>query len=158
MLRLEGGTLMPKIRHIAYRATDVEAMANFFANSLEMKITQRRKNGAIDLSDGSINITVLPIRTTSPDGEPARTGIDHIGFTVENEAESSRLLESNGAKKIGTLELGSSAHYEVKFKGPEGIVVDLGHWVGTAPIGDETDSGSPRMSQDVDQEPLQTAK
>jgi len=22
----------------------------------------------------------------------------------------------------------------VKYKGPEGIVVDLGHWIGTAPI------------------------
>ncbi|MGH7835420.1 MAG: VOC family protein [Candidatus Binatia bacterium] len=129
--------MMPKIRHIAYRAADVEGMANFFVNSLEMQITQRRKNGAIDLSDGTMNITVLPIRITSPDGEPVRAGIDHIGFTVEDEAKSSSLMESNGAKKIATLELGSAAHYEVKFKGPEGIVVDLGHWVGTAPLQDE---------------------
>jgi hypothetical protein len=129
--------MMPKIRHIAYRAADVEGMANFFVNSLEMQITQRRKNGAIDLSDGTMNITVLPIRIASPDGEPVRAGIDHIGFTVEDEARSSGLLESNGAKKIATLELGSAAHYEVKFKGPEGIVVDVGHWVGTAPLQDE---------------------
>jgi hypothetical protein len=27
----------------------------------------------------------------------------------------------------------------MKFQGPEGIVVDLGHWVGTAPI----DAGDP---------------
>jgi hypothetical protein len=130
---------MPKIRHIAYRAADVEGMANFFVNSLEMKITQRRKNGGIDLSDGAINITVLPSRVGLQEGQPDRCGIDHIGFTVEDEAESSRALEANGAKKIATLELGGSAHYEVKFKGPEGIVVDLGHWVGTAPI--ESDAG-----------------
>jgi hypothetical protein len=129
--------MMPKIRHIAYRAADVEGMANFFVNCLEMHITQRRKNGAIDLSDGTMNITVLPIRITSPDGEPVRAGIDHIGFTVEDETKSTGLLESNGAKKIATLELGSAAHYEVKFKGPEGIVVDLGHWVGTAPLQDQ---------------------
>lgn len=126
---------MPKIRHIAYRATDVEAMASFFANALEMEITQRRKNGAIDLSDGTVNITVLPLRAGSP--EEPRPGIDHIGFTVEDEARSSRLLEANGARKIATLTLGSSAHYEVKFKGPEGIVIDLGRWVGTAPIDSE---------------------
>jgi catechol 2,3-dioxygenase-like lactoylglutathione lyase family enzyme len=125
---------MPKIRHIAYRAADVEAMAEFFVNALGMSITQRRKNKAIDLSDGAINITVLPLRQAGPSGEPPHQGIDHIGFTVENEAESGRLLESNGAEKIATLELGSAAHYEVKYKGPEGIVVDLGHWVGTAPI------------------------
>jgi catechol 2,3-dioxygenase-like lactoylglutathione lyase family enzyme len=149
---------MPKVRHIAYRVKDVEGMANFFVNSLEMKVTQRRKNGAIDLSDGTINITVLPLRITSPDGEPVQTGIDHIGFTVENEAESSRLLESNGAKKIATLELGSSAHYEVKFKGPEGIVVDLGHWIGTAPIGNESGLNSPGTHKDVAEERLQTEK
>jgi hypothetical protein len=72
-----------------------------------------------------------------PNGEPPRQGIDHIGFTVEDEAATSRLLEAEGAQKIGTLELGSTAHYEVKFKGPEGIVVDLGHWVGAAPIEQE---------------------
>ncbi len=125
---------MGKIRHIAYRAADVEAMANFFVNALGMTITQRRRNKAIDLSDGAINITVLPLRQAGPNGEPPHQGIDHIGFTVEDEAESGHLLESNGAKKIGTLELGSAAHYEVKYKGPEDIVVDLGHWVGTAPI------------------------
>ncbi len=140
---------MPKIRHIAYRAADVEAMANFFANSLEMEITQRRKNGAIDLSDGTINITVLPIRIASPDGKPVQTGIDHIGFTVENEAESASLLESNGAKKIATLELGSAAHYEVKFKGPEGIVVDLGHWVGTAPIEEKTSAAPTQQRKEA---------
>jgi hypothetical protein len=31
----------------------------------------------------------------------------------------------------------SDAHYELKFQGPDGIVVDLGHWVGTAPIAEE---------------------
>ena len=40
----------------------------------------------------------------------------------------------SSASEIGSINLGSSAHYELKFKGPEGIVVDIGHWVGTAPI------------------------
>jgi catechol 2,3-dioxygenase-like lactoylglutathione lyase family enzyme len=128
---------MPKIRHIAYRAADVEGMANFFVNALGMTITQRRKNRAIDLSDGTINITVLPMLQAGPNGDPPRQGVDHIGFTVEDEKEASRLLETAGAEKVGTIQLGSAAHYEVKYKGPEGIVVDLGHWVGTAPIEQE---------------------
>lgn len=132
---------MGKIRHIAYRAADVEAMAMFFVNALGMTITQRRRNRAIDLSDGTINITVLPLRSAGPNGEPPHQGIDHIGFAVENEAVSNHLLESNGAKKIATIELGSAAHYEVKYKGPEGIVVDIGRWVGTAPIGEEKPVG-----------------
>ena len=127
---------MSKIRHIAYRSADVETMANFFVNALGMTITQRRKNRAIDLSDGTINITVLPMLQAGPNGEPPRQGVDHIGFTVENDAEASERLESAGAKKIATIELGSPAHYEAKYQGPEGIVVDIGKWVGTAPVKD----------------------
>lgn len=125
---------MSKIRHIAYRSADVETMANFFVNALGMTITQRRKNRAIDLSDGTINITVLPMLQAGPNGEPPRQGVDHIGFTVEDDAVASERLESAGAKKIATIELGSPAHYEAKYKGPEGIVVDIGKWVGTAPV------------------------
>jgi catechol 2,3-dioxygenase-like lactoylglutathione lyase family enzyme len=130
---------MAKIRHIAYRAADPDAMANFFVNSMGMTVMQKRKNNAIDLSDGTINITVLPIRAGTPDGEPARyPGIDHIGFTVENDAEAFRTLEAAGAKKARTVNLGT-AYYEDKFVGPEGIIVDVGHWVGAAPV--EKDKG-----------------
>ncbi len=125
---------MSKIRHIAYRAADVEGMANFFVNALGVTITQRRKNRAIDLSDGTINITVLPMLQAGPNGEPPRQGIDHIGFAVEDEEKAFRVLEDAGARKIATIQLGSAAHYEAKFQGPEGIVVDIGNWIGTAPI------------------------
>lgn len=125
---------MAKIRHIAYRVADVEKMASFFVGALGMTITQRRKNRAIDLSDGTINITVLPMLQAGPNGEPPHQGVDHIGFTVEDEEKAFRVLEDAGARKIATIQLGSAAHYEAKFQGPEGIVVDIGHWIGTAPI------------------------
>jgi catechol 2,3-dioxygenase-like lactoylglutathione lyase family enzyme len=121
---------MSKIRHIAYRAADVEKVANFFVDALGMNITQRRTNRAIDLSDGTINITVLPLRGTPNEGQ----GIDHIGFSAENDDEAGQRLETAGAKKIATIELGSPAHYEAKYQGPEGIVVDIGKWIGTAPV------------------------
>jgi len=109
-------------------------MANFVVNALGMTIKQKRKNNAIDLSDGTINITVLPLRAGTSDGEPTRrAGIDHIGFTAENDAEAFRMMEAAGAKKAGTVNLGT-AYYEDKFMGPEGIVVDVGHWVGAAPL------------------------
>ena len=125
---------MAKLRHIAYRAENVESMAEFFVNVLEMEISQRRANGAIDLSDGTINITLLPMTMSSSSGRAPRQGIDHIGFTVADEAAIAKSMEAYGASEIGSINLGSSAHYELKFKGPEGIVVDIGHWVGTAPI------------------------
>ena len=125
---------MAKIRHIAYRAANPDEMANFFAQSMGMTIVQKRKNNAIDLSDGTINITVLPLRAGTADGEPARqAGIDHIGFTAENDAEAFQMMEAAGAKKAGAVNLGT-AYYEDKFIGPEGIIVDVGHWAGAAPL------------------------
>jgi catechol 2,3-dioxygenase-like lactoylglutathione lyase family enzyme len=122
---------MAKIRHIAYRAEDVDAMAKFFVDAMGMTMKQKRKNNAIDLTDGTVNITVLPLTGTGmPDRRP---GIDHIGFTAENDQETFRMLEAAGAKKAGTVNLGT-AYYEDKFMGPEGIIVDVGHWVGAAPV------------------------
>ena len=48
---------MAKIRHIAYRAENPEAMAKFFVDAFEMTVAQRRERGAIDLTDGTLNIT-----------------------------------------------------------------------------------------------------
>ena len=125
---------MAKIRHIAYRATDVDAMAKFFVDAMGMKLIQKRKNNAIDLSDGSVNITVLPLRAGTPDGERTKQPVsDHLGFTAENDQEQFRMLEAAGAKKAGAINLGT-AYYEDKFVGPEDIIVDVGHWQGAAPI------------------------
>ena len=125
---------MAKIRHIAYRATDVDAMAKFFVDAMGMKLIQKRKNNAIDLSDGSVNITVLPLRAGTSDGAPTKQpGIDHIGFSTDNDQEQFKLLEAAGATKAGAVNLGT-AYYEDKYKGPEGIIVDVGHWQGAAPV------------------------
>jgi catechol 2,3-dioxygenase-like lactoylglutathione lyase family enzyme len=120
---------MAKIRHIAYRAEDVDAMAKFFVDAMGMKLIQKRKNNAIDLSDGSVNITVLPLAA----GMGGKAGIDHIGFSVEDDQEQFARMEAAGATKAGAVNLGT-AYYEDKFKGPEGIIVDVGHWQGAAPV------------------------
>jgi hypothetical protein len=52
---------MAKIRHISYRAEDVDAMAKFFVVAIGMTMIQRRKDNSIDLSDGSVNISILPL-------------------------------------------------------------------------------------------------
>ena len=49
---------MAKIRHISYRAEDVDAMAKFFIDAMGMTMIQKRKDNAIDLSDDS---EVLPL-------------------------------------------------------------------------------------------------
>jgi catechol 2,3-dioxygenase-like lactoylglutathione lyase family enzyme len=125
---------MPKIRHIAYRAEDPEAMVKFFVEGCEMEVAERRSTGAIDLTDGTLNITILPMSRHAA-GRPVVAGIEHMGFTAEdNDAAKERILAA-GATELNTIDF-DGAHFEVKFQGPEGIVVDLGHWIGAAPVGE----------------------
>lgn len=121
---------MAKIRHIAYRVNDAEAMAKFFIEAFEMKIAQRRGQGVIDLTDGTLNISLLPLNRA---GHATKHGIEHIGFTdVDNEAAKRRVAAAGGREQ-NTLDFGN-ANYEVKFEGPEGIIVDVGDWAGAAPV------------------------
>jgi catechol 2,3-dioxygenase-like lactoylglutathione lyase family enzyme len=123
---------MAKLRHVAYRVDDMEGMAQFFVDALGMEVAQKRGDVAIDLTDGTINITLL----SSNLGGTHRTGIDHIGFTVEDEDAQRESLLAAGAKELNPINPGQ-VYYELKFEGPEGIVVDLGHWAGTAPVTEE---------------------
>lgn len=121
---------MAKIRHIAYRAENPEAMAKFFIDAFEMRIAQRRDPGVIDLTDGTINLTVLPLGLG---GAPDAHGIEHIGFTAQDNNSAMKSVLAAGAREKNTIQLGD-VHYERKFEGPEGIVVDVGLWAGTAPV------------------------
>ena len=67
---------MAKVRHISYRAEDVDAMAKFFVDAMGMTVVQKRKDNSIDLSDGSVNIAILPLAAN----RSGRAGLDHIGF------------------------------------------------------------------------------
>ena len=120
---------MAKIRHIAYRAVDVDAMAKFFVDAMGMKMIQKRKNNAIDLSDGSVNITVLPL--AAGHGRPGR----HRSHRLFRRQRSGAVPAAGSGRreKAGAVNLGT-AYYEDKYKGPEGIIVDVGHWQGAAPV------------------------
>ena len=121
---------MAKIRHIAIRSEDVEATAAFFQEVFGLQLVQRREHGPIDLSDGDVNITLLP---TTMGGRTRPAGFEHIGFSVEDgDATKQRLLEA-GATELNPVALGG-VYYESKFRLPEGLVIDVGHWRGAAPL------------------------
>jgi catechol 2,3-dioxygenase-like lactoylglutathione lyase family enzyme len=125
-----------KIRHIAIRCEDTEKTAQWLQDALELQLVQRRGSGAIDLSDGDVNLTLLPLGLGTGD-QPARPGFEHIGVTVaDDEAARQRLLAA-GAVELNPMGLGE-VNYEAKFKSPDGLVVDVGHWAGTSPISRDT--------------------
>jgi catechol 2,3-dioxygenase-like lactoylglutathione lyase family enzyme len=116
---------MAKIRHISYRAEDVDAIAEFFIDAMGVTLVQKREDGAVDLTDGSINIAILPLAAN----RSRSSGLDHIGFSAEDDQEQIRRVEFAGGVTEPTR-----SPYETKFKGPEGIVVDVGRWPGAAAL------------------------
>ncbi len=123
---------MGKIRHIAIRCEDTEKTAQWLQDALELQLVQRRGSGAIDLSDGDVNITLLPLGLGSG-STPARAGFEHIGISVANDDAARERLLANGAVELNPIGLGD-VYYEAKFKSPEGLVIDVGHWAGTSPV------------------------
>jgi catechol 2,3-dioxygenase-like lactoylglutathione lyase family enzyme len=123
---------MGKIRHIAIRCEDTEKTARWLQDALELQLVQRRGSGAIDMSDGDVNITLLPLGLGSAD-RPTKPGFEHIGVTVKDDAATREKLLAAGAQELNPVGLGD-VYYESKFKSPEGLVIDVGHWAGTSPI------------------------
>jgi catechol 2,3-dioxygenase-like lactoylglutathione lyase family enzyme len=131
---------MAKIRHIAIRCEDVEATAAFFQQVFGLELVQRRDHGPIDLSDGDVNITLLPTTTR---GEMRPAGFEHIGFSVEDADATRERLMAAGATELNPIALGD-AYYESKYRLPQGLVIDVGHWRGTSPLpGQEASTASP---------------
>jgi catechol 2,3-dioxygenase-like lactoylglutathione lyase family enzyme len=124
-----------KIRHIAIRCEDTEKTARWLQEALELQFVQRRASGAIDLSDGDVNVTLLPLGLGTAD-HPASPGFEHIGVTVADDETARRRLLGAGAVELNPVGLGD-VYYEAKFKSPDGLVIDVGHWAGTSPIARE---------------------
>ena len=123
---------MAKIRHIAIRAEDPDATAKMFVEVFGLEFIQKRAHGPVDLSDGDVNITVLPMNIGA-EGREIRKGYEHIGFSVEDQDETHKRLMAHGASELNPVALGD-AYYESKYKSTEGLVIDVGHWRGTSPI------------------------
>ena len=70
---------MAKIRHIAILAADPTRLSEFYKKSFGLKEVARsgEKGEAIYLSDGHINLALLPARNR-------REGIYHFGIEVED--------------------------------------------------------------------------
>jgi catechol 2,3-dioxygenase-like lactoylglutathione lyase family enzyme len=111
---------MAKIRHIALLTNDPPKLAEFYRNAFGMKEVARsgEKQDAIYLSDGHINLAILPAR-----GRPE--GIFHFGFEVENVEQATRAAIEAGATQ-GTESLPRDGRFAEGFvRDPVGTRVDL---------------------------------
>jgi glyoxylase I family protein len=126
---------MPKIKHIAIATQDVDKTAKFYIDVF----------GLQEIAKLDINIAILNFKNDEVAGiERGKeySGLHHIGFQVENLDEIAAKLATAGSKPrddinkaLGVgMDRTRHANVEVKYSGPDGVVVDVSEtgWVGTS--------------------------
>ena len=114
---------MARIKHIAIKAEDQEKTADFYMQTFGLTEVWRgpaRDDGrrAIYLSDGYINVAILPAR-----GE--REGIDHFGFQVEDMEQTLRVAGAAGATGNTETKPRDGRFAEKGIHDPVGTLVDV---------------------------------
>lgn len=105
------------ISHIALRTRNAERCAQFYAEVFELKLENTPPTGQFRLSDGRVTLLIIPWRMSDYYGQdPARTGLDHIGFKVENvEAVKRDMAELVGVNpQMVTRPLGCGSEGEAR--------------------------------------------
>ncbi|HSU65024.1 MAG TPA: VOC family protein [Burkholderiales bacterium] len=130
---------MAKLRHIAITVPDPWKAAEFYMQAFGLKKvgeTDWENASGVYLSDGVINLALLHYKTEEAAGELGRgfVGLHHFGFLVDDVAATRKAIEAAGGKHWMGEAVGGTGFYEVKFRDPDGIVVDItaNGWTGAA--------------------------
>jgi methylmalonyl-CoA/ethylmalonyl-CoA epimerase len=131
---------MAKLRHIAIQVPDPWKAAEFYMHAFGMtKVgeTDWANARGVYLTDGVVNLALLNYKTDEAAGaEHGRdfVGLHHIGFWVDDVAASRKAAEAAGGRYwMGEVAEGGG-FYEIKYRDPNGVVVDLtaNGWGGAA--------------------------
>jgi catechol 2,3-dioxygenase-like lactoylglutathione lyase family enzyme len=133
---------MARIRHIAIGTQDPAATARFYIEGLGLKEVGKVNSSTAEgyyLSDGHVNLAILKFKYDDPattESALRYTGIHHFGVEVEDMVEARARIEKAGAVHRpypGTEEMAKRGNIEVKFRGPDGVTIDLSEhgWLGT---------------------------
>lgn len=123
---------MAKLRHIAMAVPDLEAAAAFYEKTFELERVKQTKL-RIYLSDGTMNLTLLPSDDLAGDPREGFVGLHHLGFVVEDTEATERRLTDNGGKIVETERGYQALNAERKYWDPNGVMVDIStnYWVGS---------------------------
>ena len=112
---------MGRLRHIALYTDDMQATAAFYEKAFELKRVLEREF-AITLSDGVVSLAIVDSQR-HPQG---KTGLDHIGFLVDDMEKSAATLAAAGSEHVGQISrTRADANIERKYRDPDGLVFDI---------------------------------
>jgi catechol 2,3-dioxygenase-like lactoylglutathione lyase family enzyme len=131
-----------KLRHIAIETRDPDKTAEFYKRAFGMEEVGRTDSPiakGVYLSDGVINMAILDFHDDQLGMGTTKThvGLHHFGFVVDDLEESTRILEEDlGSECLLARPSVKTTFFEVKHRGPEGVVVDTTEhpWAGTGAL------------------------
>lgn len=114
---------MARIKHVAIKCEDQEKTADFYKQTFGLTEVWRGPvradgNRAIYLSDGHINLAILPARG-------GREGIDHFGFQVDDMEQTLRVAGDAGANGNTEKKPRDGRFAEMGVHDPAGTPVDV---------------------------------
>jgi len=124
---------MAKLRHIAIAVRDIEKAAKFYETTFGLQrvlATAKR----INLSDGTMNLTLLPSDDRAGDPREDFVGLHHLGFVVEDVPATNRQIEAHGGRAVqGSTDPGRDHTSESRYWDPNGVLMDITTkaWIGT---------------------------
>ena len=136
---------MAKIKHIAMVSMDPPKLAEFYKQVFDMKILHSSKSGATYLTDGYINVALLPQKA---EGKP--NGLNHFGFEIDDQEEIAKRMEEFGLKAPGQRPR-NRPYAETRGCDPEGNNFDLSvHGFQEVEYEANRERGVKRVQQKVD--------
>lgn len=120
-----------KLRHIAISVPDPWAVAPFYEQAFGMRRVGETDSSlarGVYLSDGCITLALLNFKDDHHAGPLGRkhVGLHHIGFWVDDVAESQKDLEAAGGKYfLGEVPVKGNSFYEIKYFDPNGVMIDI---------------------------------
>jgi catechol 2,3-dioxygenase-like lactoylglutathione lyase family enzyme len=116
----ENNWVQPRtISHVALRTRHAERCSEFYADVFGLARLDRPKDGNFYLSDGRVTLVIMPWKITDYYGQdPARTGLDHIGFKVDSVDQVKKdmefLIGENPHMRTRALGYGSEGEARLK--------------------------------------------
>jgi catechol 2,3-dioxygenase-like lactoylglutathione lyase family enzyme len=122
---------MAFLRHIALRTKDMEASRHFY-ETIGFQFVGYRGRGGLDLSDGTLNMTILQYNGTERPPFEEGTEFIHFGIIVEDLASIYNTLRDGGfelimdnVKKGDEIDDNKPPDRSFKVADPDGNVVDI---------------------------------
>ena len=139
---------MAQIRHIAISSDNPSKAAEFYKKALGLTevarfnlppgvVEEAPRPSTVILTDGHISIALLKFGKDQTGVGLDYQGLHHIGFVVDDPDAWTPHLEALGAPNITKIEdIPKTAHWEIKFRGPDNVVFDISHleWPGAAKV------------------------